>query len=81
MKCSIYYINTNEIPGVLYYAAKGAIYYLTIATVIFSRVKITCYFHVWRYHVLAKAHLVFHWCLYKKSVPQLDVVTVVLTLS
>ena len=43
---SIYYINTNEIPGELYYAAKGAIYYVTIATVIFSHVKITCHFHV-----------------------------------
>ena len=30
----------------LYYAAKGAVYYVTIATVIFSRVKITCYFHM-----------------------------------
>ena len=41
-----YFIHTNEIPGELYYAAKGAIYYVTIATVIFSHGKITCYFHV-----------------------------------
>ena len=41
-----FYINTIEIPEKLYYAAEGAIYYVTIATVIFSRVKITCYFHV-----------------------------------
>ena len=34
-------------------------HYVTIAMVIFSRVKITC-FHV-------KAHLVFHWCKDKKS--------------
>ena len=34
--------------------AKGAIYYVAIATVIFSHVKITCYFHVWRYHVFAR---------------------------
>ena len=27
-------------------AAKGAIYYVDIATVIFSNMKITCYFHV-----------------------------------
>ena len=33
------------------FAAKGIIYNVTIATVIFSCVKITCYFHVWRYHV------------------------------
>ena len=36
------------------YPAKGAIYYVAIATVIFSHVKITCYFHVWRYHVFAQ---------------------------
>ena len=29
--------------------AKGAIYHVTIAAVIFSHVKITCYFHVSRY--------------------------------
>ena len=33
---------------------KGAIYYVAIATVIFSRVKITCYFHTWRYQVFAR---------------------------
>ena len=33
---------------------KGGIYYVAIATVIFSRVKITCYFHLWRYQVLAR---------------------------
>ena len=36
------------------FAAKGAIYYVTIAAMIFSRVKITCYFLVWRYHVFAR---------------------------
>ena len=36
------------------FAAKGAIYYVAIATVIFSRVKITCYFHMWRYDVFAR---------------------------
>ena len=29
-----------------FYPAKGVIYYVAIATVIFSHVKITCYFHV-----------------------------------
>ena len=36
-------------------SAKGRIYYETIALVIFSHVKITCY--------CVKAYLVFHWCL------------------
>ena len=40
------------------FAAKGAIHYVAIATAIFSRVKISCF--------RAKAHLVFHWCLYNK---------------
>ena len=35
------------------FAVKGAIYYAAIATVIFSRVKISCF--------RRKAHLVFHW--------------------
>jgi len=42
-----------------FYPAKGAIYYVAIATVIFSRVKISCF--------RAKAHLVFHWCLYNNQ--------------
>ena len=29
-----------------FFPAKGAIYVVAIATVIFSHVKITCYFHV-----------------------------------
>ena len=33
---------------------KGAICYVAIATVIFSHVKITCYFHTWRYQVFAR---------------------------
>ena len=28
------------------FAVKGAVYHVAIATVIFSRVKITCYFHI-----------------------------------
>ena len=53
--------------------------YVARAMVIFRLAKITCYFmlfsHV-KYHVIsrvkiclhAKAHLVFHWCLYNKVV-------------
>ena len=37
MQCFIYYINTSEIPN-------------HFTRVIFSH-KITCYFHIWRYHV------------------------------
>ena len=50
-----------------FFGVKGAIYFVVTATVIFSHVKVTCYFHMWRYQVLAKAHLVFHWCLYNKT--------------
>ena len=50
-----------------FYPMEGAIYYVAIATVIFSRennmlfscVKISCF--------RAKAHLVFHWCLYNNN--------------
>ena len=45
-----------------FFPAKGTIYYVAIATVIFSLfsgVKIS-YFR-------GKAHLVFHWCLYNKT--------------
>ena len=35
-------------------------YYVTLTTVISSRVKITCYFHLWRYEVFARK---FTWCL------------------
>ena len=41
------------------YTGKGAIYYVTIATVTFSRAKITCF--------RVNAHLVFHWCLYARQ--------------
>ena len=46
---------------------KGAIYYVAIATVIFSHVKISS-FHT-------KAHLVFHWCLHNKVIYQMDSTT------
>ena len=41
----IYYINTSEIPN-HFTLLKGAIYYVTITTVISSHVKITCYLHM-----------------------------------
>ena len=37
-----------------FFPAKGAIYDVAIAMEIFSHVKITCYFHVRRYHVFAR---------------------------
>ena len=50
------------------FGVKGAIYYVAIAKVIFSHVKIACYFHmhVKKSSFRAKAHLLFHWCLYNK---------------
>ena len=47
-----------------FFCVKGAIYYVAIAKVIFSHVKISSF--------RAKARLVFHWCLYNKdnSAPQ-----------
>ena len=47
-----------------FFGLKGVVYYEAIATVIFSHVKISSF--------RAKAHLVFHWCLYNKTkfIPQ-----------
>ena len=65
-----YYINTDELPNhftLIVFGVKGAIYYVVIATVIFSHVQITLLFsHVKISSFRAKAHLVFHWCLYNK---------------
>ena len=50
-----------------FFPVKGAIYYVAIAKVIFSHVKITMLFsHVKISSSRAKAHLVFHWCLCNK---------------
>ena len=49
-----------------FYPARGAIYYVAIATVIFSHVKIMLFSPVKISCFRAKAHLVFHWCLYNK---------------
>ena len=52
---------------------KGAVYYEAIATVTFSHVKITImlFSHVQISSFRAKAHLVFHWCLYNKIISTL----------
>ena len=69
--CNVLFIiktPNDEIPDELSYAAKGASYCVTIDgngdlftcedNMLFSHVKISCF--------RAKAHLVFHWCLYNK---------------
>ena len=69
--CSIYYINTNEIPkhfnetvfsckrrNLLCSHSNGDIFTCE-NNMLFSRVKISCF--------CVKAHLVFHWCLYNKN--------------
>ena len=56
--CNVLFIkhqwNTKPFHFNSFFGVKGAIYYVTIATVIFSHVKITCYFHMWRYQVCAR---------------------------
>ena len=37
-----------------FFGVEGTIYYEAIAAVIFSHVKIACYFHMWRYQVFAQ---------------------------
>ena len=49
----------NHFTLTFFVAAKGVMYHVAIATVIFSHVKITCF--------RAKAHLVFHWYFYNKE--------------
>ena len=39
-------MNYQTISLYYFFGVKGASYYVAIATVIFSRVKITCYFHM-----------------------------------
>ena len=67
MKCSIYYINTNEIPNHFTFRCErhdllcnhsNDDLFMCEDNMLFSHVKISC-FHM-------KAHLVhvFHWCLY-----------------
>ena len=72
MQCSIYYINTNEIPNhftlivfwrerrdLLCSHSKGDIFTCE-DNMLFSHVKVSSF--------RAKAHLVFHWCLYNKVI-------------
>ena len=61
MQYSVYYINTNEVPNQLNYAAKGATYYIAIATAISLSVKLTCRFTCEDilFCFCTKAHLVF----------------------
>ena len=71
LNTKLYYINTNKTPGELSHE-----------NMISSQVKITCYFHMWKYHrcyghIINGAFrriklfqwngLVFHWCLYNKQ--------------
>ena len=63
MLCSIYYINTNEIPN--HFGLKGFLWshnngdiFTCEDNMLFSHVKISSF--------RAEAHLVFHWCLYNK---------------
>ena len=37
-----------------FFGLKGVVYYEAKAMVIFSHVKITCYFHMWRYQIFAR---------------------------
>ena len=47
--------NTKPFYLSSFFGLKGAVYYEAIATVIFSHViKITCYFHMWRYQVYSR---------------------------
>ena len=43
---------------------KGAVYYVAIAKVIFSYVKIACYFHMWRQQVFARKLTWYFICVY-----------------
>ena len=51
--------NTKPFHSNSFFGMEGAIYYVAIAKVLFSHVKISSF--------LAKAHLVFHLCLYNKA--------------
>ena len=64
----IYYINTNEIPNYFTFRCErrdllcnhcNGDLFTCKDNMLFSRVKISCF--------CAKAHLVFHWCLYNKK--------------
>ena len=50
--------SANEIPRhltyIFFFAANSVIYHVAIAMMVISNVKITCYFHVRRYHVFTR---------------------------
>ena len=52
-------LQQNTKPEDFTFTTKGAIYYVTIENDLFSPAKVLCF--------RAKAHLVFHWCLYNES--------------
>ena len=53
---SIYYVNTNGIPNhfaiIFFYCGRSNLLYNHSNSDLFTR-KITCYLHMWRYHVFA----------------------------
>ena len=51
--CNILFIIQTPVKYQIILLSKAPIYNVTITTVISSRVKITCYLHVWRYEVFA----------------------------
>ena len=51
--CLLYKHLQNSKP-LHYFAVKGEISYVTIAALTFLCVKITCYCHVWKYHIFAR---------------------------
>ena len=76
MLCSIYYINTNEIPNhftlTVFWCERHDLscshstgdIFTCEDNMLFSYVKISSF--------RAKAHLVFHWCLYNKEIYPMD---------
>ena len=59
-ECSMLLVLSTPFHLNSFFGAKDGIYYVAIATVICSRVKISSF--------RGKAHLVFHWCLYNKVI-------------
>ena len=54
--------NTNHFTLILFLKQnmERYVFHVTIATVMFSCLKITCYLHVWRYHVLNTCKLAWY---------------------
>lgn len=63
----LFIININEILNCFNFAAKGAIYYVTMATAIFLLLKITCYFRLTREDIMfLHESTPCIWCLHNK---------------